>query len=434
MKKIVEILRKPGTLSVFILVALWNISVSSNLLTRAIEGGGGIRETAREVRDLNLHLQMRFYQLWTRLSPIPFRADHVSLAYIDDDTHWTTLYGNQPTSRSYLARLIRNASQTATKAEVIGLDFELLSPRHFPAGNDAPTRAEENQELLNAIQFAMKQGVRVVLPSVYYIDNENHRIELPNIYKSSDLTLPEDPNCVQSPCPTFGYIDIPDDKRQIPMMQEVLPSPQSPSAMPVNSFALLLAKAFRGPVATAQDPVLADTEGHDRELYGNFLAEDQYPTITVTNLANGETSAEQNCAGRIVIIGGRWHDLQGFGNLLDAHLSPAGRMSGMGLHANYVESLLQRKFTHELSVWWDIGIDIGVGLIIYICFEMATDRWWLKLAILAATLFIPFLLAWICLGMANLYLDFLLPIELYFLHILYEVVSKLPIFKTAEQH
>src|SRR6202000_1856541 len=104
--------------------------------------------------------------------------------------------------------------------------------------------------------------------------------------------------------------------------------------------------------------VLADAGVQDRELYGNFLAEDQYPSINVANLANGEDSAAQDCAGRRVIIGGRWHDLQGFGDLVDAHLNPAGRMSGMGLHANYVESLLQRKFTHELSVWWDIGIDI----------------------------------------------------------------------------
>jgi hypothetical protein len=115
-------------ISVFALVAFWNISVSSGLFERAISGNGAVRDTAREIRDVNLHLQLRFYQLLTHLRPIPFRADNVSLAYIDDDTDWTLLYGAEPTDRNFLAVLIHNASLTRTKAAAIGVDIELLAP------------------------------------------------------------------------------------------------------------------------------------------------------------------------------------------------------------------------------------------------------------------------------------------------------------------
>jgi CHASE2 domain-containing sensor protein len=91
----------------------------------------------------------------------------------------------------------------------------------------------------------------------------------------------------------------------------------------------------------------------------------------VPNLANGESTAEQACAGRIVLIGGNWHDLQGYGDYVDQHLSPAGHVSGMVLHANYVESLLQHQLTRELPVWIDVLIDLFIGFVIYMCFEAA---------------------------------------------------------------
>jgi CHASE2 domain-containing sensor protein len=416
------VFRKPSVISVFVLVFLWNISVSSTLFTHLIEGKGAIRETAREIRDVNLHLQLRFYQLLTHLRPIPFQPAYVSLAYIDDDTHWTTLYGDQPTNREYLARLITNASQTNTKAEVIGLDIELLAPRHFPDGGDAQSRFTENQALLYAIQFATKQGVPVILAGVYYADEKNALFELPNIFTRQELMSPTNPDCTLVRCPSYGYINLPDDKRQIPLEKD-LQSAESSNPQIVDSFALALANAVKGPIEIRRKPLLSSSTLREGRILGTFLLEDQYPQISAPNLANGESSAKQACAGRVVLIGGRWHDLQGYGDFVDQHLSPAGFMSGLGLHANYLESLLQHQFTHEVPAWVGVLIDLVVGLIIFLASEMAT-KWWLKLIVLSATFFIPIAFAFLFLDLGNVYLDFLLPIELYFLHILYTLFEK----------
>ena len=96
-------------------------------------------------------------------------------------------------------------------------------------------------------------------------------------------------------------------------------------------------------------------------------------------------------------------------------------MSGLGLHANYLASILDTHFAHEPPLWFDILMDLLLGLIIYTSFEVAHG--WKTLLVLALTALIPVLLAYLFLVTANLYLDFLLPIELYLLHILYELLE-----------
>ena len=418
-----EIFRKPSVISVFLLVILWNISVSSSLFTRLIEGPGIIRETAREIRDINLHLQLRFYQLLTLLRPIPFQPSYVSFAYIDDEVHWSTLYGIQPTSREFLARLITNASQTENKAAAIGIDVELLAPLHFPVGTDAQLRFSENQALFNAIQFATHQGVPVVLAGVYYIDEHDQRIELPNIFTLQDLLGPANPDCNLARCPSVGYINLPGDKRAIPLEVNLLSADTAKPAT-VDSFALSLAKAVKGPIEIRRNPLLAGMNLREGVIYGTFLPEEQYPEVSVVNLANGQKDAMLACAGRVLLIGGRWHDVQGYGAPVDQHLSPAGYLSGLGLHANYLESLLQHQFTHEVPLWVGVLIDLLVGFIIYRSFEVVNESWWRKLVILLSAFLIPIVFAYLFLDLANVYLDFLLPTELYFLHILYEIVEK----------
>ena len=268
------IFRRPAVISTFLLVALWNISVSSNLLTRALEGQGTLRETARAIRDINLNLQLRFYHILTRRRPIPFQPDHVSLASINDDTHWTALYGNQPTSRAYLARLVTNASQTRTKAAAIGLDFELLAPRGFPEGTDAQTRFNDNQALLSAVKFATSQGVPVILGGVYYVDEKNRYLDLPKIYTVQDLLVPENLDCSRVRCPAFGYLNIPDDKRQIPLAKSMISFDKSKPEV-VDSFALAVAKAVKGPQALSRYPVLSDKTPRSESILGTFLPEDQ---------------------------------------------------------------------------------------------------------------------------------------------------------------
>ena len=112
---------------------------------------------------------------------------------------------------------------------------------------------------------------------------------------------------------------------------------------------------------------------------------------------------------------------EGYGALVDTHLSPAGTMSGLGLHANYLASLLQQQFAREVPLWVGILFDLLVGMCIYTGFEYGEGKW--KGLVLLLSFPIPIVAAYFALVNANRYLDFLLPIELYFLHAAYELVE-----------
>src|SRR3984885_15203172 len=92
---------KKSAISVFVLVALWNISVSTNVTARFLEGNGPIVETLREIRDLNLHLQMRSYQAMTSVRPGHLNPGNIRLVYIDDEVHWTNHGGRGATPKKF---------------------------------------------------------------------------------------------------------------------------------------------------------------------------------------------------------------------------------------------------------------------------------------------------------------------------------------------
>lgn len=420
-KKLKETLIKKSVVSVFILVILWNISVATNLIDPILKGKGAIRETAREIQAVNLHLQLRFYQALTKLRPISIQPTDVRLVFIDDETHWGFLQGTLPTNRSFLASLITNASQPATKAAAIGLDVELFAPQNYPEGTDSADRSTQNDDLRKAIKGAAERGVPVILATAYYTDAKGQNFRIPGIYKDDALRFPGELDCQEARCPTIGYINAPVDKRQIPLTKELTDTARA-HPIPTPSFALALAKAVRGSDLTENDPILSDMESHEDVIYGSFLGEDRYKPVSAIMLANNDQPALKACANRIVLIGGHWHNLQGYGDLVDSHLSPAGYMSGLGFHANYVQSLLQRQFAHEVPLIVGSIIDIIVGLIIYICFESLKGQKTVLVVLLLAFIF-PISCAYIFLVTANLYLDFLLPAELYFIHIAYELIK-----------
>lgn len=397
-------------ISVFVLVALWNVSVSSNLLTQNLEGDGAIRETLRELRNMNLHVQLRLYQALTSGRPIRMKPEHVVLVYIDDNAHWTDLKGVQPTDRAYLGRLITLLS-TSAHAAVVGLDFELLAPKDYEEGTDDELRASQNKVLLDAIEAARAKNIAVVLGGAY-VGRKDGLVKLPTIYSRSQLNPEGISQCPR--CPQYGYINAPSDRRLLPGDVKALTDGKK-----MEDF-----KPFSDAVADAYLRRKADNEieaGEGTEpRFGTFLNESEFPRITALELQL-DPSKLAECDDRIVLIGGHWHDLQGYGDMVDTHLSPAGQMSGLALHANYVESLIQGQTAHEVPLWLDIVMDIVLGLVIYVSFELSHG--WEMVTVLVLAFTLPMLFAYAALVMANVYLDFLFPIELYFLHILYEMIE-----------
>lgn len=443
-----HVLWRKSVLSVIIIVALWNVFVSSDIVAARLQGEGPWRETFREIRDLNVHLQLRFYQLLTSWKPVEFTPRNVSLVYIDDDTHWKLLYGDMPTSRGFLATLIKNASQPTIKAAAIALDVQLYAPDPDREGVDKEERERANQALLQAIRDAAGNGVPVILATGYYPEKDGRQVLIPGIFTNSQLPLKTaDGRCSPGPaCAALGYINPPDDRRRIPLVEQVYAENSGP--IPVDSFALAVVRAMEGPEREITlNPVVGRAMKNDdrHPIFGSFIRElpspeeasklgdeqrrKYFPTISIMDLYYGDPHAEGLCKGRIVLIGGHWRDIQGHGQLVDSHMSPVGQISGLALHANYIESLLQHQFEPEVPVAVGVAIDVLTGLVVYVCFGLATGIQ--RFFVLLSAFLIPPLVAFTFLVTLNLYLDFLLPLELYFLHILYETAEEYSELKHA---
>ena len=423
-------------LSVFLLVGLWNLSVSSNVLTRNLEGEGGVRETLREMREVNLHLQLHVYQVLNSWKPIRLQPNEVTIIYIDDDTFLGDLKGTQPTNRAYLASLVRALVTPPAHAGVIALDFDLIAPRGYGEGTDDSSRAKDNTDLLNAIQYANQQRIPVVLGSAYIQDGATKR-QLPGLFTEEELRASGVTRCPR--CSQFGYINAPADKRLIPLPQEV--NSVRGGKVWMKPFAVAVEEAYLEAEGSGGGDSNTDDDGNTMEktkhetvsrdeepIFGTFLPETKYRTMTALQFTN-DAAARQQCDNRMILIGAHWNDMQGYGSVVDTHLSPAGMMSGIGLHANYAESLYRQQYAHELPLWADVVLDVLLGLLIYTCFELA--KGWRVALVLGAALVVPVLCAYAALVTANMYLDFLLPVELYFLHIAYELVED---YWHAKQH
>jgi CHASE2 domain-containing sensor protein len=491
--KFVQPFKKPSVIIVFVLVALWNVLISyGDLLERDLGPEhpfwDAVFATARDVRNVNLHLQMRLYQAITWRA-IRLKNENVRIVYIDDDTHWGDMYGNVPTDRKQIAKLIMHAAQSKTKASVIGVDIELFTPLN--ANGDDPRRTEkpaaaaantlkktksrskhpepvpdmtippegcmsqtgfkpgasplseeyvldcgtpdlsgfsDNEALSRAVQFATDNSVTVVLGSYLYHESGEkesapwHQLE--NLYSLSDLKAS---NCIGPRCTGYGFINLPVDSRQVPLV-EALAGAGGVEAS--DSFAYKIAKAFKN-----SDSIL-DTPGDARpgkEVYGTFLREDDFirNRIDYHELANATRKARLACLGKVVLIGGHWRGELGHGEPVDQHLGPAGLISGVALHGTYIEALLARQISHEWWILWILVLDVALGLLIFRIFDWIEDRQGrankrnvLPVLALLVGMLCPIPIAWLSISTFNFYVDFLLPVELYFLHILVEMLER----------
>ena len=411
---------KKSVISVFVLVTLWNLSVATDLTTGWLDGDGPIRETAREIRDLNLHIQMRFYQLLTSVRAVPLKPDNIRLVYIDNTAHWMKLGGELPTSRVFLAQLIKEMSTPPHAASAIGIDIEMLAPMGRVEGDDTDARRAGDQQLLQEIRAASARGVPVILASGYYMKN-GRKILIPNVLKESDLRPNPGGGCGMPRCPGFGFVNLPSDKRQIPLEEQVWSEENPPKKETAESFALALAMLSTDVKPLRADLGLSEKQDANEERFGSFLPEKRYTVVYALNLLEEDEEALANITNKIVLVGGHWQDMQGHGAMVDSHLSPAGQMSGLGLHANYIASLLQEKYAREFPLWAGILLDLLIGLVIYLGFEYGEGRrTWI---ILVVAFPLPILGAYFCLANANRYLDFLFPVELYFLHVGYSLAE-----------
>lgn len=158
-------------------------------------------------------------------------------------------------------------------------------------------------------------------------------------------------------------------------------------------------------------------------VFGGFLKGETFPRIDAEALERNDPDAMALCDGCILLIGGDWHVLpSGQGRLADGYKTSAREMSELFLHANYIEDLLDNRFQRPVSFWAALGFDAAFALMLYAVHSEVKGKKgkWAVLGIffglLAATYFHFVNL--------NYYMDFVLPLSLCFVHLVYDHVRE----------
>jgi CHASE2 domain-containing sensor protein len=350
-------------------------------------------------------LQLKLHSTVSHLDPRKPHVERVAVAAIDDSVYWQRLGGAVPTDRDFIARVIRalaghNRSQKA--AAVIAIDIEFTSPN--PNGGDDPKRKQANEALLEAVREAVSKGIPVVLAKHLY---DNASKILPNIF-------PDD----RWPSGTlFGYINLPFDRRLVPLRYTYAEGRE------LRSFGLQLARAYESvrsmPMVDESDALIQRTLSRSEFVYGGFLKPEAFLTVRAEDLAEEKDDALRQIQQRVVIIGSTWHELPGgHGNLIDVHDTPVGRIPGVYIHANYAESLLDGRYKRPVSSLAAAVIDLALGVALIASFHRL--RQMRARLVILGLLALPAIGAYILFVSSGLYLDFALPMLLLVVHLLTE--------------
>jgi CHASE2 domain-containing sensor protein len=365
--------------------------------------------------------QYGFHRALASVYPRELKARVVKAVEIDTALH--EQLGEPATNRKYIATLLENAAKG--HAAVVVLDFKLVVPEGKTEGSDAEERKEQNATLLEAVESATQAGTEVVVPCWLGPAVDHQFVRRPGIFRDNELPLArgtkeagaqkktEEP-CGRPACATLGNINLPIDKRQIPLLAQMAaddPCAESLSLAAVNSYEERTGIFPR----TREDHKIKQAIEEKEFVYGSFLAEERFPKIPAKALAEGNEEAERSCLGQIVVIGGNWRADFGRGERVDAYETPAGMMAGMYLHANYIEALLDERYQKEVPLWLGLVLDLVVGAGLYVSFHRANTLKG-KLRILGL-FFVPLAASYVAVANAGFYLDFILPLLGCFVHL-----------------
>jgi CHASE2 domain-containing sensor protein len=356
-----------------------------------------------------LTAQLKVHQILSNLDWRQRRVNLVTLAQIDDDSFWSPpLSGVQPTNRAVLGDLGVLAADHG--ALVVAFDIKIDSPSSVPG--DDPIRQRDNQHFLSAIRTITGMNKPVVL-TIGLVSNDAGEWERePNIFRDDELP----------PGTRLGHINLPIDPRQIPLATMAWQLDKKSQAL-VDSFALTIVDSYEEAThlhpRTMVQPTIAAAVADNEFVYGDFLTDGAWDTVTAKRLLNGDTQALEMCRNRVVIIGGTWHD---FGNSrgprADEHPAPSGPMTGLYLHGNYVEALLSGNYRRAVPRNIAIFADLGIAILLYLLFRSAKTRR-TQLGVLL-TFVSLFLASYVVFADFGRYLDFIAPVSLVFVHLLVE--------------
>jgi CHASE2 domain-containing sensor protein len=271
--------------------------------------------------DLWLNKRRQTYRWLHSLNPRPTHPRWVRIILIEDDEYWLgELGGRKPIHRDYLAKLIRATANA--DPELIAIDFDLRSPS--PDGNprEHPAYQEETTKFCDAVRETARR-CPIIVPKTLALRNGSYTTDS-DIYDGYDFGNAR---------VLKGYIGLPNDERLVPAVP-----------LPLNGGGTL--DSFARAIVRARSPEILKQE-EDSKLalpYADFIDLQSFTTVSAHDVLLGDQASLDKLAHKPVIIGAHWHSrAANRGALIDLHGSPNGDMSGVALHANYVEAMLDSR-------------------------------------------------------------------------------------------
>jgi CHASE2 domain-containing sensor protein len=360
--------------------------------------------------------QLRCAALLSVLDVGQTEVDRTTIIEIDDATYYRRLGGGTPTNRAFLAEVARVAAGEKPGdpvAAVIAIDIMMVSPYDesgdYDHPSDAASRFGDNKAFFDAVRDITGKGIPVVLASSLMGHGAKQQ---PNVF--DDSVWPQRTR--------LGYINLPDDHRQIPL--ETSTTKWNGLNATVSSFALQTALAFNErrvvqPV-TVTNSTIESAIRRSQFVYGGFRKQRDFPHVSASDVANRNPDALRMIDQKVVFIGSTWSASGiGRGETVDLHDTPFGLMSGVYLHANYLEAILSGRVKWPLSGWQAALIDLAIGVLLIVSFKRARRGW--GRGTVLGVFFVPIILAYVMFINAGVYLDFILPLMLLFGHLLFEL-------------
>ena len=192
----------------------------------------------------------------------------------------------------------------------------------------------------------------------------------------------------------------------------------------VESFAFSIYRA------SSHDDIPAEYEDTQRPWpYSFFLPQAAFCPRDVIRIGSPLLTARATLSARsgqlrkwfnsqIVIIGGVWHKSPHRGSdFVDGRSTPSGRMPGVLVHANYVQSLLWEAM---FPISEDLRVAIEVFLAVGISFIFLVARGWSRARLVLGTLIALVCLTWVFSAALGIFFDLVLPVLFLGIHTLTE--------------
>jgi CHASE2 domain-containing sensor protein len=346
----------------------------------------------------------------------PPESKDIKIVLIGDDDYWQgELAGRRPVKRDYLARLVDKL--VALNVYVIALDFDVRLPN--PGSMEIPDDYKaETQILIDAIEAAARQGKKLVLATpLSFAGKRNQYRRDSDIYQANGLCLPHDAAAAAKQPAWFdnivcGYIILPYDPLAVPPVVDLS------DGSTLDPFSLAIAKAVRpGYIARVTKQI------GRQERYASFISHDGFTESNSVFSAQAVRSGlveRSELDSKVVIVGAYWsRDAAGRGPKVDEHPTPAGRMVGAEMHANFAEALLNRRVFSGISKTILEISEVAFSVLAALIF--AVVRGFLgKVVAIVTVLVVMFIATAVALRGFGVFFDVFVPLVGLGLHSLYE--------------